>query len=113
MLDNVYLLRAIYFLVGLLIYIVPGFVFWGYSLSTIPHYPNYYSNSVEVVLVFHFFIALVLAFPMITFRIAPAITNPLIPIGLATYFVVAYGLLLFFYRRKSQGAHAKWTCRQS
>ena len=98
-------LRGIkYFLVGLLIYCIPGFVFWGHLFSTMPQQSTDYSNSLMNVLALLFIIGTVLAFPVIVFRIAPQIVNPMIPVGLATYFVVAYGCLVFFYRRKSQDA---------
>jgi glucan phosphoethanolaminetransferase (alkaline phosphatase superfamily) len=95
-----------YFLAGLLVYVVPGLVFCGFVLSTTPHYSSDYSNSMMAIVFLCVFVGTVLIFPVIVFRYAPHIVNPMIPIGLAIYFVVAYGCLVFFYLRKSKSGRA-------
>lgn len=98
------LLRALFFLVGLVIYAVPGIVFWGYVLSDMSHYPRSYgySNGIDGVLTLLVFVGGVLIMPVVIFGHATAWVNPMIPIGTAVFLIVAYGCLVFLYLRSSK-----------
>lgn len=102
------LLRALYFLVALLIYVVPGLVFCGYVLIDMSHYPRSYNDpsGIDSILTLLVFVGLVLVTPVLILRYATAWLNPMIPVGLAIYFVIVYGCLIFFYLKKNRSGRA-------
>lgn len=97
--------HARYFLVGLAIWVTPGLVFWGFMASTYPSRGGNYSNSFMFVVFLLFFIGTVLGMPLLIFYVGPHWVNPMIPVGTALFFGIAYGLLILHYwkTRKKEG----------
>jgi len=87
-----------FFCVGLIIYLLPGFVFLGYMLNGMPRGSHYFQTG--VVGIFELLGILLLYIGIVFF------TPPLLLVFrwyyLIPYFVIAYCCLFYFYRRKKK-----------
>jgi hypothetical protein len=101
------LLTNKFFILGLLIYWIPSIVVLGYALSVAHGLGGYYPGT-EYSPTFEFFsaiIALLLLFipgPILLARAYPSIMIP--------YFIIAYGLLYFYYRHEKEKRLKKKQC---
>jgi hypothetical protein len=97
------LLKNKFLIVGLLIYLVPGFAFWGYVLETTPTHNNDDSSGgiidMWAVLFILFFIGTSFAIPVILLIFQWWYMIP--------YFVVSYGLLYLYWKKCKQKENSR------
>ncbi len=78
------------FLIGILIYLIPLFAFWAFAFVSY----GFFSTSLDIILLAVIFYPVILfGSPLLIFRI-----------GLACYYLFAYGLLIWFWRRNKRGS---------
>jgi 4-hydroxybenzoate polyprenyltransferase len=92
------LLRNKFLIVGLLIYLMPGFAFWGYVLETMPQHDDDDSSGgiidMWAILFILFFIGTSFAIPVILLIFQWWYMIP--------YFVISYGFLYLYWKKCKQ-----------
>ena len=103
-----FLLGNKFFILGLLIYLIPGFVFWAWvSRTNVPPTNAYTYPEIVQFIVFYlaFFVGILFAFPILWIG-SMSWGNWYGKYGVA-YFVISYGLLYLYWRRCKQKKMSK------
>ena len=94
------LLRNKFYMIGLLIYLIPPLAFWGFVFAEVASKPNlYWGFDIFFIGVLFGFIISLIAYPLflLTFHLWTW------SLWLALYYAIAYGFLYLYWRRCKHG----------